>query len=334
MVRTCEMRKFLILIGLILLAGFEGRAKTELGIEGERFTVNGAPVFLLGISYYGALGAPDDFVRQDLDEMKRNGFDWIRVWADWTAFGNDISAVDAAGATREPYLSKLEHLIRECNQRGMIVDVTLAREKDRLRNLPEHRRAVESLVERLKAYRNWYLDLGNERNIGDARFVSFDDLKVLRDRAKELDGKRLITASHSSDDQDLMKHLEDYLKKVQVDFIAVHRGRYKGTAEETEGMTGRVLKKMREMGVPAPLLYQEPFRRGYTAWEPTEADFYKDLEGAIKGEAAGWCFHNGAQKNGTAPKRSFDLREKRLFEQLDEVELKVMRGAGRTKREE
>ena len=31
---------------------------TVLGIDGTRFTLNGKPTFLLGISYYGALGAP------------------------------------------------------------------------------------------------------------------------------------------------------------------------------------------------------------------------------------------------------------------------------------
>src|SRR4051812_321898 len=198
-----RMRALLVLCGLLVWACFESQGKTELGVAGERFTLNAQPVFLLGISYYGALGASDDFVRQDLVEMRRYGFNWIRVWADWAAFGNDISAVDANGSEREPYLSKLEHLIRECDQRGMIVDVTLSREKERLRNLADHRRAVECLIERLKSYRNWYLDLGNERNIRDARYVSFEDLRELRDRAKELDPKRLITASHSSDDEDL-----------------------------------------------------------------------------------------------------------------------------------
>src|SRR5262249_53597100 len=45
-------------------------------------------------------------------------------------------------------------------------------------------------------------------------------------------------------------------------------------------------------------------------------------KGALAGGAAGWCWHNGdgrAAKDGR-PRRSFDLREKRLFEQLDEEE--------------
>ena len=34
-----------------------GRTNTVLGIEGSRFTLNGRPTFLLGLSYFAALAA-------------------------------------------------------------------------------------------------------------------------------------------------------------------------------------------------------------------------------------------------------------------------------------
>ena len=77
---------------------------TRLGIKGADFTLNDQPTFLLGISYYGALGAGDETIRQDLDDMQRRGFNWIRVWATWGTFDNEVSAVDAEGHAREPYL--------------------------------------------------------------------------------------------------------------------------------------------------------------------------------------------------------------------------------------
>src|SRR5512147_1688527 len=73
--------------------GAEERS-TVLGVKGTRFTLNGDPVFLLGFSYYGALGAPESFVLQDLDVLQRRGFNWLRVWATWGSFDNDVSAVD------------------------------------------------------------------------------------------------------------------------------------------------------------------------------------------------------------------------------------------------
>src|SRR3954469_20852730 len=68
-------------------------ATTKLGIEGARFTLNSRPTFLLGISYYAALGGSDEGVRRDLDDVTAHGFNWIRVWATWESFGRDVSAV-------------------------------------------------------------------------------------------------------------------------------------------------------------------------------------------------------------------------------------------------
>ena len=158
------MKSRLQILLLCLIARSISHA-TELGLEATHFTINGKRTFLLGISYYGALGAPEDFISKDLDDMQRDGFNWIRVWATWAAFGNNISAVENDGAPREPYLTKLEDLLKDCDRRGMIVDVTVSRQNDttggpRLQKFEEHERAVRVLVERLRSYRNWYLDLG------------------------------------------------------------------------------------------------------------------------------------------------------------------------------
>jgi hypothetical protein len=86
---------------------------------------------------------------------------------------------------------------------------------------------------------------------------------------------------------------------------------------------------MRELGCSAPIHYQEPFRRGYSGWEPRTEDILNDLQGAAAGGAAGWCFHNGQQAGAAdkQPRRSFDLRNARLFDQLDAVERKVVQQA-------
>ena len=320
------MRRHLFRIVLLIWTASLTKA-TELAVQDSRFTIDGKPAFLLGISYYGGLGAAEGFVARDLDDMQRDGFNWLRVWANWAAFDNKVAAVDVDGSPREPYLTQLKELVAACDKRGLIVDVTLSRGNGvagppRLQKPEEHLRAVETLVQSLKPHRNWYLDLGNERSIKDSRFVSHETLKKLRDRAKELDPKRLITASHASGDEEFIAELEAYLKTVRVDFVSQHRIRSKETAEQTEAMTRRYLARMKEIGVVVPMHYQEPFRRGFGDWEPNTEDFLRDLRGAIKGGAAGWCFHNGDQrkKSDGMPRRSFDLRDGRLYDQLDEVE--------------
>ena len=194
----------------------------------------------------------------------------------------------------------------------------------RLDTQEKHRRVVSTLVTSLKQYRNWYLDLSNERNVRDKRFTSFEDLKQLRDDVKRIDPARLVTASSGSDIS--RDELRDYLQKAQVDFITPHRPRDPNSPKHTEEITRQLLAWMKEFGRVVPVHYQEPFRRGYTDWQPKAEDFVADVVGAKIGGAAGWCFHNGSQRKApdAKPLRSFDLREKRLFDQLDAEERKAI----------
>jgi hypothetical protein len=86
------------------------------------------------------------------------------------------------------------------------------------------------------------------------------------------------------------------------------------------------------MGKVVPLHYQEPFRRGYDDWDPVSNDFLVDLKNAKENGAAGWCFHNGDNRNRVdgRPRKSFDMRpeEGGLFNQLDEEDEKVVSQAG------
>ena len=305
----------------------DGKHATVLAIRGARFTVNGTPTFLLGISYYGGLGAPQDFVRRDLDDAQRLGFNWVRLFATWRSGGEDVSAVDDQGKPREPFFGRLQSLVADCDRRGLVVDVTLARGKGpgHLHDLAAHQRAVEAIVTALKGHRDWYLDLANEHDVGDDRNVPTEQLGTLRDLVRRLDPDRLVTASFGGHDLD-ENDIRDALLIARLDFLAPHRPRDPASPAQTEAQTRRCIAIMERIGRVVPVHYQEPLRRGYTRWEPKSADFLTDLRGAIAGGAAGWCFHNGSQRDapGHRPTRSFDLHEKRLFDQLDPDEQKVV----------
>ncbi len=158
---------------------------TILGMDSARFTLNGKPTFLLGVSYYGALGAPEKLIRPDLDDIKRHRFNWLRVWATWESFGDDVSAVDSRGQPNQPYMDKLKWLVAECDRRGLVVDVTLTRGKNtgRVPDFESHKRAVETVVNALKQHRNWFIDLANERDVRDDRYVPPAELKSMRELA-------------------------------------------------------------------------------------------------------------------------------------------------------
>jgi len=316
--------------GAIRRPGGNPPMRTQLGIDGTRFTIDGRPTFLYGISYYGAIAAPEATWRADLAEMRRRRFNWLRLWANWNAFGADAAAVDAEGNPRPDAMARLAAIVAECDRLGLVVDVTLSRGNGvtgppRLQTLADHRRAVEALVTTLRQWRNWYLDLANERNLRDRRYVPIDHLAALRARVRELDPDRLVTASHAGD---LAREaLREYLVEVPVDFVAPHRPRNADSPRATAARTREWLAEMQRLGRSVPVHYQEPFRRGFGAWEPTAEDFVTDLRGALDSGAAGWCFHNGDQRAAPdgRPRRSFDLREGSLFQQLDDVEREALR---------
>jgi outer membrane protein assembly factor BamB len=311
------------------LAGSRTESVSRLGTDGTHFTVNGTRTFLFGISYYGALGASDATVRRDLVDFKKHGFNWVRVWATWGAFGADVSAVNGEGQPRELFLKRLERLVAACDEQGIVVDVTLSRGNGstgpaRLQTLEAHRRAVATLITSLKSHRNWYLDLANERNIKDKRFTSFADLTELRELVRKLDPHRLVTASHAGDLN--RADLGEYLLAARVDFLSPHRPRTAESSGQTEARSKEFLVWMKELGRAVPLHYQEPFRRDFGTWQPRATDYVTDLKGALAGGAAGWCWHNGASRaaqDGRA-RRSFDLREQCLFAQLDEEEARAL----------
>lgn len=314
------LRVVLLALPVVLLTG-TAHAVT-LGIGGSQFTLDGKPAFLLGISYYGALSAPKQFIREDLDDLSAGGWNWIRVWATWRAGNVDVSVVDRDGRARELYLAKLVWLVREADRRGMVVDVTLAH-GEFLPSLDAHLNAVRVLARALRPFRNVYFDLANERDVRDARYVSFQDLRKLRDEVKRIDPQRLLTASGDRDPK-------NYLLTAGLDFFSPHLGRNAGSPAKTEGITRGYLERMKELGHVAPVHYQEPFRRDYGRWQPVAEDFLEDLRGALAGGAAGWCLHNGGPRGEhTGPSRCFDMSEGngRLLDQLDTEEMTVLQTA-------
>jgi hypothetical protein len=156
--------------------------------------------------------------------------------------------------------------------------------------------------------------------------ISFDRLRRLTTRVKQLDPERLVTVSRGSDIP--KRELRQYLRHVYIDFITPHRLRSDQSVIKSEARTKKYFKDMRSYGRIVPLLYQEPFRVGYDKFRPTAQQFAQDLKGAIAGGAAGWLFHNGDQRNPATPnrepRRSHDLSVQRLFVQFDTLETEAL----------
>ncbi len=317
-----------LLISAAVLLSASATQGPVLSVQGSHFLLDGKPTFLLGCSYYAALGVADAKpIEQDLDDLRALGFNWIRVWATWNAFDNNVSAVAPDGSVRKPYMGRLKRLCKLASNRGMVVDVTVTRgdAPDFPSNREEHLAVMKTLASELLPFRNVYFDVGNERNVGDARFVPIGDVAELIRAIKAIDPDRLCTAS----DSDNVVALID----AGVDFICPHLGRTAESPHQTAAATRKYFETMKNAKRVVPVHYQEPFRRGYGDYQPTVDDFATDLQQARDGGAAGWCFHNGSVRGNRdapdqRPRRSFDMRpeEGRLFNQLDDAERAFIAG--------
>ncbi len=300
-----------------------------LGItaDGKYFTIDGNPTYLLGVSYYGAqtISTPS-WVTQDLDDMVARGFNWIRVWSTWDASdtgAGDCSALTSAGVVREPYMTRLKTLITECNNRGMIVDVSMCRNWGGPTNLSEHLAYAQTLATQLASFPNIYFDIANECDVMDARYVSPSEITQIVARCKQYKPGVLCTASQTPTSASALYNM--YIA-TGCDFIAPHLCRDQGCASQTYGTVTNLITWMNQYSRRMPVQLQEPFRRGYTTYNPVLSDFLTDCAGGKDAQGAGWCFHNGAGPGDTRPYRCFDMKngEGRLFAQIDSEEWKVV----------
>ena len=95
-------------------------------------------------------------------------------------------------------------------------------------------------MEALKSHRNWYLDLANERDVRDARYVPIAELKTLREQVRRLDPPRLVTASFGGHDLS-REDVRTSLLTVGLDFLCPHRPRHAQSPGQTEARTRECL---------------------------------------------------------------------------------------------
>jgi len=323
-VRTVRLDLAATLVALAALAPQASAVTLGISPDGRFFTLDGNPTFLNGVSYYGAQTITTaSFRTLDLNHMVANGVNWIRVWGYWRSpTGEDVSILTHDGFVRATYMSRFKALITECDAFGIIVDCSLNRNADGdwvgARNQAEHLTAVQTLATELLPYRNVYIDVSNERDVGDDRYVSLSECGQLISAIKAIDPYRLCTASSGPGSQ---SQLADFRNVARMDFITPHLCRDAGCPAQTLGTVQQYVGWMKNLGWRIPVHLQEPFRRGYGPWEPLVDDFLRDCSGGKIAEAAGWCLHNGSDHNAT-PYRSFDMGDAygRLYTQLDSIE--------------
>ena len=260
----------------------------------------------MGVSLFDALGstAPRD---QDLDVLKSWGVNLVRVWAHWH---EAVYLPD--GTLSEPGRTRLVQLATRLESRGLMFELVLLR-PGQLPGQPfalfvsesARVKAVESIANALRAFRNVVFDLYNEHDHADGP-ISHGAARVLRDRVKAIDKARLVTIS--STEYHFMsangevaaagaRNLRDEAglgpEAVGVDLVAAHLPRTEDWAAATGGRVRALRSVLDRAGRSVPIYLNEE-RRADGA-KSLGADHYaRAIAEARAAGAAGWLFHTSA----------------------------------------
>ncbi|HSE41668.1 MAG TPA: hypothetical protein VLH08_12975 [Acidobacteriota bacterium] len=315
--------KVAILIAAIFVLPMAGFAKTAITIKEGKFLTNGEPVFLLGISYFDGLSAPQPVLQSDLSFLKERGFNALRVWANWyTEFQpNTLGLIKKDGNINPDVLNKLITLLKTADQNGFIVKLTFSRDATYKIDFEKYEAAIVAITSEIRLFRNVLLDLQNETdhckdNGKDCEgHLTLEQAAKLTSVVKEVDPERLVTVSRTG--SGIEEGKDDYsafLNDAKVDFIATHRPSRTRNSLWAEN-TGKEMRVVRnEIGSDIPVLFDEPNRCGRILDcndRSTAQQFLLAAKNAKESGAGGWFFHTSA---------GFRIHNRPLHERLNRVE--------------
>jgi hypothetical protein len=286
-----------------------------LGVEGDRFTIDGRPKFLFFVSYFDGLrranaGTGTGDVDTDFAYLKRIGVDGIRLLPNWQydcgrgPVDDDQKLFRPDGAINESMWPVLIRLIERAAVHRLIVDVTFTRETyDSPIRVDAYRAGIAAVTERLRPYRHLIFDVQNEYPIHE---LASSDVRDILAAVRSADPERLVTASGGAS-----AIVHDPLMHV----VAFHDSR--DDSWHDEAVIERQLHDVRAAIAPAtkPVYFQEPrpfriFAPGCGHGEWPRVGYARQAAGrAARHGAAAWTFHT---------RQSFDLSRRSLKAILDQ----------------
>lgn len=280
--------------------------ETRVGIAGDKFTINGQPTFLLGVSYFDAV----HWRVSDLDRLAELNFNLIRIFLDWRNRG---FFDDEGNLTKS---EELLALVRAANDRGIVVDVTITGYSEIPRD-----KAVQAAVRTLRNEPNVIFDLQNEHNLGEDA-LSPSDIRQLYFIAKAENARAIIFTSNYAAWMRGNTLNPDRLTqeiKTGVDLVAPHFTRNSEWYSDTGTRVTQTKEHLRSINRNIPVYVQEEHRNGWRGGDFTKEQFLQAAQEAKAYGAAGWVFHTNA---------GFSLIDQEFFAELDATERQVIRELG------
>ena len=279
-----------------------------MGWSGDRLTLNGAPKFLLMVSYFDALDVPYDRLVRDLSQFRAWGIDGVRILPNWLTYVPSTYAgdtvIDEAGNLRPGPLANLEFFISMAGDYGLIVDVTLtadtigpadqpANPSQSSINYDNYKQGVGALISHLNAHGHFNVmyDLQNEHTRGGNGpqniNLSPGQLADLVAYAKNFTDQPVFVSveqSHSA------SFAGNEAFNTGQNAVAYHEPRLPVGG----GNTGAVVNDARNASGGKPVYLQEPGRIGDPGSCCSAGDFRAAYDAAANAGAAAWTFHTQA----------------------------------------
>jgi hypothetical protein len=206
------MRRSLAVASLIWLAAAapEHRVAAQtlphpvFGIQGDHFTKNGTPQFLIFVSYCDALDSAAPL--SDLDYFK-TVVDGVRIMPNWWADGcngstltrvpSATSLFTSSGGINEGRWTQLDGFLNAAGDRGLLVDLTFTRETVPGLSKQAYEALIADVAGRIAGlYPHVFFDLQNEWDHPDDRADDIDVRRFAR-AVRLVDPHRKVTASGS-----------------------------------------------------------------------------------------------------------------------------------------
>ncbi len=283
-------------------------------IATDKFTLNGARTFLLGVSYFDVRG----WRVSDLNELAARRFNLIRIWCDWGGGDTTRSLFDSGGNLVAGNI--LLDLVRAAYQRGIVVEVAICAPEGAARTPATRDRAVRGVVAALAAERNVFFDIMNEHTHGSGP-ISHAECASLFAAARAVNPNAILFVSCEgghlqSDATAIPSNIHEELDAGSR-ILAPHTERTSDWFDRTDARVACLKNYLVSVGRNVPVYFHEEARRGHSGLNPTRDQFWTAARKARDAGAAGWIFHTDA---------GFELRTTAFFDALDGEERATVDG--------
>lgn len=267
----------LVIVGVIQLwpsaHNLHAASNVEIGIEGTHFTLDGESFEFCGVSFFNAIYNPafnqnSNERKKWLGKFRQYGINVLRIWGQWDSPKGfvdscpDCSLYESNGELRTDHFNTLKQIIRDAREEGIAIELTLFQHGSFSAGIvlepPADQKAVESLTNELKPFRNVLFQIWNEHH--DDRVLTLVNL------IHALDADRLVTSSPGWGGRLGTRELNEAL-----DFLTPH------TSRQTQATTW--VKAPLEIqhllhAFKKPVVDDEPARNGTATYGgPTEVTY-------------------------------------------------------------